>query len=624
MGAPAQSDGKLPWRRQHAPLLIGVCLGFILALCSQDFVAGFRGANWSAPSRALSSGASNVDVVHGTSGDGGSHGDDGSAGSPGPSPAPSKPHASAHEHAEGGERHPGEWESEHDPCEVRTERVIAGMTLGSVAFQMSLFYLVNQQDRDMRRYAFTSIGQTISIFCSVLTFNAVYEWIDQYMENLSPTKQSLVYPGLALCFFCFMELIVMFSATSRGGRPSTHASIAGAELHMTTAVLNAKTFGTAAAQMSGAAAIRGFGHMQFQAYNDFKSIPLLWAVIPFAAVVFAFVMKVMAVLRKCFAGTRLDSVHKKHWAEVAEECENEVFAFTVSFLCAVAARCSITESFPLLLLHGFAHAHYLEVASMTTIITLWLVAVGFAFGCLSVNIATYGCLGNAAEIDVNSMESKPIGRFVVLMTMTTGFAFSWCGGFGLHLYALQFGHGLQLRLGLALFTSIVSFFVMKLLDMLADLDCTGPSFDKGIVMLITALGVAIGLSWENAFHECVEVCVEFMVEDKSIIFQASDDPKVWAFALSSIIVLTVLPAYRMFIVPTMYRLLEEYEEMLAQQEIEDYEKQEAIARQYYGAAPTEKLTEQTYTFNPCPSQANDVYPTPMPLTAVDGVECNGR
>lgn len=516
-------------------------------------------------------------------------------------------------------RKPGEWEAEHDPLEVRTERVIAGMTLGSVAFQMSLFYLVNQQDVDMRRYAFTSIGQTISIFCSVLTFNAVYEWIDQSMHSASQTQQLF---ALALFFFCLMEFIVMFSATSHGGRPSKHASIGGAELHMTTTVLNAKTFGHAAAQMCGAATIRGFGHMQFQAYRDFKSFALLWGVVPFAALMLASVMKLMAIVRRYLAGSHLDSVHKKHWAEVAEECENEVFAFSVSFLLAVAARCEITESFPHLLLQDFAHAHYLEVADMASIITLWLVAVGFAITCVIINIATYGCLGDPASVDTDTMESRLIGRFVVLVIMTTGFAFSWCGGFGLHLYALQFGHGLQLRLGLALFTSIVSFFVMKLLDMLADLDCTGPSFDKGIVMLITALGVAIGLSWENAFHECVDVCVEFMVEDKSVIFQASDDPKVWAFALSSIIVLTVLPAYRMFIVPTMYRLLEEHEEKLAQQEIKDYEKQEAIARRS-SAAPTQELAEHTYTFNACPSQANDMM-SPMPLTSVDIVQGNGR
>merc|ERR1712000_318412 len=105
---------------------------------------------------------------------------------------------------------------------------------------------------------------------------------------------------------------------------------------------------------------------------------------------------------------------------------------------------------------------------------------------------------------------------------------------------------------------MAAFVVMKILDQLADLDCTGPAFDKGIVMLITALGIAVGLSWENVFHECVDICVELMVEDSSSIFRWSNDPALWALLLSGSIVVTVLPAYRMYIVPTMYSLIEEY------------------------------------------------------------------
>merc|ERR1712025_715623 len=82
-------------------------------------------------------------------------------------------------------------------------------------------------------------------------------------------------------------------------------------------------------------------------------------------------------------------------------------------------------------------------------------------------------------------------------------------------------------------------------DVISDMDCTGPAYDRGIVMLTVA----------------------FMSEDK-IIFRATNNPKVWSLLLSGVIVLTVLPAYRLYIVPTRCLLIEEYER--AQEEEEEY------------------------------------------------------
>lgn len=242
---------------------------------------------------------------------------------------------------------------------------------------------------------------------------------------------------------------------------------------------------------------------------------------------------------------------------------------------------------------------------------LALVSVGCGVACFLLNVLTYGFLGDANLIQPETLESRALGRVVRLLLMTIGFVFSWCGGFGLHLYALNFGHhGLPLRMGLALFTSMVSFMVMKMLDFVADLDCTGPAFDKGICMVITAMGVTIGLSWENAFHECVEVSVEFMVEDKSVIFSFSDDPKVWAFLLSTSIVLTVLPAYRWYIVPTMYQLLEEHEEKISMEEAKEYQSQAMDETSYFAASPAQGLTEQTYMFNE-PNGTADLRGSPL-------------
>lgn len=47
------------------------------------------------------------------------------------------------------------------------------MLLGSVAFVMLLFYVVNWPDDDIRLYAWTIISTTLSIFTAVLAFSGV-------------------------------------------------------------------------------------------------------------------------------------------------------------------------------------------------------------------------------------------------------------------------------------------------------------------------------------------------------------------------------------------------------------------------------------------------------------------
>jgi hypothetical protein len=163
--------------------------------------------------------------------------------------------------------------------------------------------------------------------------------------------------------------------------------------------------------------------------------------------------------------------------------------------------------------------------------------------------------------------------------------------------------GVRFRLFVAVFQSLCAFVMILGMDFISDMDCTDARYDRAVVMLIEALGVSVGLSWEHAFHECVEVTVEFMSEDK-VIFRATNDPKVWSLLLSAIIVLAVLPAYRLYIVPTRCLLLEEYEK--AQEEAEEEFRagdrktavilQEGITKNGHQENGQDGREEQTYVF----------------------------
>ena len=71
---------------------------------------------------------------------------------------------------------------------------IACMLLGSVAFVMLLFYVVNWPDDDIRLYAWTIISTTLSIFTAVLAFSGVRVLTEMWMPEAC--AESIACPSL--------------------------------------------------------------------------------------------------------------------------------------------------------------------------------------------------------------------------------------------------------------------------------------------------------------------------------------------------------------------------------------------------------------------------------------------
>eukprot|EP00927_Polykrikos_kofoidii_P019826 TRINITY_DN192_c0_g1_i2.p1 TRINITY_DN192_c0_g1~~TRINITY_DN192_c0_g1_i2.p1 ORF type:complete len:297 (-),score=43.63 TRINITY_DN192_c0_g1_i2:176-1042(-) len=97
---------------------------------------------------------------------------------------------------------------------------------------------------------------------------------------------------------------------------------------------------------------------------------------------------------------------------------------------------------------------------------------------------------------------------------------------------------------LALSISLVSFGCIRLLDLLADADCTGDRTDDAIKQIIRAIGILVGFGWEQCFDVAVEELSEAM------------PPKIqhWTkMALGLFCICIITPAWKWHLLPMAIR-----------------------------------------------------------------------
>merc|ERR1719428_2517290 len=102
--------------------------------------------------------------------------------------------------------------------------------------------------------------------------------------------------------------------------------------------------------------------------------------------------------------------------------------------------------------------------------------------------------------------------------------------------------------------SLGSAALLFVFDFLSDHEGTGPTTDQFIKELIEAFAVLIGFSWEKTFNLGIEDMAIYL--KKTNYFDRS-----YVVKLSACIALVaiVLPAYRMYVCPMVFKLVEEKE-----------------------------------------------------------------
>jgi len=423
---------------------------------------------------------------------------------------------------------------------------ISVMLLGSIGFQMLLFYLVNWSDRDIKRYSWQVISQTISIFCAVLLFQAFNGIVEDYVMA-GGSKLWEVAVDMMQLWFWLTALQVVLAVTSG----AINQVWGGAPPSMEVAELRVKSWAELFAHLAGFASINAWGSLQQQIFNG---SPLLAVCVVPIGWIGLFVMYTGYDTVREYIATADDGKKDEFeylWDEEAEEVEHDIAGMSLSFLTVQAVRFHISGALP----DQEGIEEWNMTVSHTGIQCKQLLGIGFLFFLLSL-------LPLVLEEKFKDGIHKCSHRMQELVTRSTEvwngffmFGNAWCFFYGVKWALASSGFTSEnalLSVVLALLLSALSFMFIFILDKVVDNQLLGEDSevaDAGVEKLITALGVLVGFSWEQSFDVAV-----------SVVSASSKDylpPAVSKLLMSVLLVAIVFPAWRLYILKTLHDLTDD-------------------------------------------------------------------
>jgi hypothetical protein len=490
-------------------------------------------------------------------------------------------HGEGHEESSHGEGHGDAHGEEHVYKKEKFGRAemsstIGFMLIGNVAFQMSLFYLVNHEDPDMQRYTWTVIGTTISIFSAVLLYGSVegilHHYILEELEKINELLPSCVNFGMMLLWFVLTQVVVMRIATTERSRPAyeqlTESQADGSSpakgnvatpgrdkrrslqasiqqlpqeyVHRNQSAERAKSIGGLFAHITAFAGISTFTPVQDMLAEYGLGI-LMCAVAP---LVFLGCFRIAWGIRKSIMLSDGEvSPAEVQWEHHVCEIEDDIIGLCTSYL-VMKSVARVIEGGPA----GHFHDMW-QVAMMFVAANVFLVGL----------VATVYFAEKKSHDDDSSRghghgnaSALPLHRLLDMSKFLCSFSFAWCmlKFCTWCIMFLQNDYGwthIWMEVMEALVVSFVSIFIIWLLDKVADLDATGPEVDECIRDSVLSFGVLIGFCWEHAFDVGVISIAERIDHFREIA----------QFFMCLFIALIVLPAYVMYIVPIQFRMTEQ-------------------------------------------------------------------
>jgi len=442
---------------------------------------------------------------------------------------------------------------------------VACMLLGSIAFVMGLFYLVNHSDQDIRRYSWEVISTTIAIFTSVLIFQGLDGIFVAFVAHLlvpagwGDRQRVIVLVSIVhfLCWFTAMHTVVAklaFGKNSKEGEESQEAAEAREQ--------EIKCWATLLSHMTAFAAIATWCDVQklpaFAKHPITSAVPVVMHVAALF-VLFRFTDFVRNVLFGTGGGLR-EKINM--WDEEGEEGENDLAAISISFLVVQVIRYAISgvlgdetgvDLTPRV--DTFSCIFTLLAASLLFLTML------FSFVRLLTRTMSRKRTIEFANDDVPTFHSwegfdsmrKFLRRWGFILMDTSGMSFAWCllyaTKWAVHLASVQF----QLPLAktetingicLALCTSVMACLMIFGINWICDRRCSHDIMWKQFRSIIRSLGILIGFAWEQPFDAGVEAVAK-LAEPKGLWHALFTK-----LALACVVGLVVVPAWRHHILKT--------------------------------------------------------------------------
>lgn len=466
---------------------------------------------------------------------------------------------------------------------------VAMMLLASVTFMMSTFYLVNNKDEDIRKAAWQVISATISIFSAVLLFQAVNGVVEQFVLGEEPAESDptllaafnrhkfLVNSGHAFVWYNLLQVVLAYISGGvswkeisechycGGGKTADagdeeQANSAGEEEEeeseeekdpddVKKGQLDMKCWAVLFGHITGFASINAYGTLQgmmipqdddqrhASSHNLLMvtSTPLLAFIS--LSIIFWMYDKVRDVVMLGDDGVKDEM--EMMWDEETEETEDDVMGLAVSFMTVQVARFGIINVLP--------NEEGEVEGEMAYTLGQAGAVVGFGVFIFALHVI------RTQVIKGDILTRRATEQFKVIC----GMVFAWCFFFGIQMFVEHMvdAEGLSdaakgvetiKAVAVAVLITFCCYVMIFVLDKLADADFTDDAIDKSIRELIKALGILIGFAWEKSFDAAVV----------SVAEEASHSlaPSVTKLIMSVVICITVIPAWRWYILPQLQDL----------------------------------------------------------------------
>jgi len=452
---------------------------------------------------------------------------------------------------------------------------ISVMLLGCMGFMMATFYLVNWPDDDIQRISWEVISSTISVFGSLLLFQSSNRVLEYYFFHDMSIWQHLAVAMLQLLlWFGTLQLVLAYFSGAIGEHhlvAKRQAALAAAESStcpkkrseeflsaercMHEIRLNTHAAAVLMGHVTGFAAVNAWGILQQAVPRSFWPCAM---VPPLSFFGISWVYEITKYFRykKTMADGEEDE-YEELWGERVAETEDEVISLAVSFLSVQMLRFCISGYLPEASGEDAEgqewHSNYSCLLLLLTGVVAGIADVARLLYDRSIMQPPGFDRMESGESQQSSNTDKRAGSWFQKISAMT---FAFC-----LLFAAEWWISSNLPMDgsikavvSALLVTVAAFVLIFGIDKVADMHADDSELDEALRLIISALGMLVGFSWERCFDAAV-----------GGLSQGHDAGKHGAHAhhrqlpaavcnliLAVILAILVLPAWKWYILPGLH------------------------------------------------------------------------